>query len=1246
MKGRALLLSALLVASILAGGVSFAAPAAAGPTADAPGGMTGVPDANIQDARAEDGALSASELTVYTDNYASTTSVSIVTDEQADKVASGTPLPDVANQKVCSNPGKAAQKNPNADCDTTPSLVLSDDINHEGRMVAIDAAQLEAALGEIPGFVTVRNSETGERWQQPTRVEDGWVMIDAPHFSDNAVTWGGSVEIGQEFTDGSSVQYDISDTDSTSNVTINATGVSNTDTDTVSAASLSDGETVALGVGGTTAATNASVTFSGRETSTWDNYSAAGVSPSHTASLAVGGNLAPTDGNGGNPQLSVTGYTSLYDLGSSSQTQSQTLSEFTYGESLEIGNGGKSLYTVEDSTVYQYSLSTPWDLSTASADGSLDVSGQMADGRGVALSSDGSTLYVFDGDNDNMDEYALSTAWDVTTASHVASNSINTYGTIPQDIEIGENGDHLYVLASDTVNYYEMSTSWDTGTATRVGGYDFSTYGGGQAVEFRDDGTEMFVFGQTNQNVYKFTLSTAWDPTTGSLSQTYDVAGSDGEYADGMHFRNDGSQLFLLSNNAVSNHDTSNSVSGLSVSDGAGVSTSFGGFADGETKTKAIDLSTSSTSLDFSASGGQSIDYELTMQEHAATEDASLDVDGDGIAEASHSGTLSDGQTATYALPNLSTSDDTGTIGLATASAPVDASITYTEHTETVDPVVELNGESTQIHSGTLADGETVATEISKQQLVEGTNKLNISMGDGTLSADAPTMKTQINYQHDAEDIQTVSYDGSKFYEKYNVSKTYASDRANPTLTIPFDNNVAKIDAVEYRVNGGAWQSTDQHVLTGTEATIHLPDVTAGDTLTIRANGSRVAVSNGAISVTEPTNVGERLDTKFTVDSYNGRDDLSFALGDSLNAGQAHYIYNATWTADEYNEIDSSENHELVMPNAGTADTARISTIPIRASPNTNEVRLRVNNAQTSEPVFDVIPGASEGDGVEYTFIDAKDDTEYVLYSQSRDIVVDSGTANSPLTLTGDDSDETLQFLVDDGSATSSGGGDGGVLGPIGGGQTAGTIIDVDLGGLAWLGILGVGTLGLFGLIYWRRGRDGATEAAQTAGGGVESLLSYIASGIESTARWIGSGLISVARWLRYHPYITATLLSAGVLGLFASGALVLPAGTGVVLVVTIAVVGSYIVLRRWADASVTVWGIGALATTVVGLEALGTPVIEPLLSSQGFVVLIIAGAALAWRYYNVRQAEASTPDEVNEINFETDGGSSGGDEQ
>ena len=64
-------------------------------------------------------------------------------------------------------------------------------------------------------------------------------------------------------------------------------------------------------------------------------------------------------------------------------------------------------------SVYQYTLSTPWDLSTASYDSvSFSVTSQDTTPVGIAFKSDGSKMYVVGVTNGSVYQYTLSTPSD------------------------------------------------------------------------------------------------------------------------------------------------------------------------------------------------------------------------------------------------------------------------------------------------------------------------------------------------------------------------------------------------------------------------------------------------------------------------------------------------------------------------------------------------------------------------------------------------------------------------------------------------------------------------------------------------------------------------------------------------------------------------------------------------------------------------------------------------------------------
>ncbi|AXG06580.1 hypothetical protein DU500_09150 [Haloplanus rubicundus] len=395
-------------------------------------------------------------------------------------------------------------------------------------------------------------------------------------------------------------------------------------------------------------------------------------------------------------------------------------------------------------------------------------------------------------------------------------------------------------------------------------------------------------------------------------------------------------------------------------------------------------------------------------------------------------GDVPEGSTETAEFP-ISTGATTFDV---TGSGAANVTLHVKERTETVDPSVTINGETTA-YSGTLSDGTTTSLSANDSWIQSGTNTVNISVGDGTLSGDAPAPVTDLNYTHDATDKQTVDYDAEKWSERYNVSKTFASDRSSASLTIPFDDDVAKIQSIETRTNGGAWStvSSENYDFDGTTLTVDLGSVSAGDEVAVRTTGRKVNVINGGITVLEPTLMGERLDTKFEIDAWSANAYIS--LGNTPDGTRINYLYKESWDADEHATVTADGYHKLYAPGASAGSSARVSTIPVRANAKSGEVRISVTDPLVDEPKFEVAPGASTGDEIEFTFIDAKDDTSYALYSVTQDTTRDQGTANSPLTLTDDDSAETLQFQVDDSGtldATGDGGGsfwDGGASGPV-----------------------------------------------------------------------------------------------------------------------------------------------------------------------------------------------------------------------
>jgi sugar lactone lactonase YvrE len=220
-----------------------------------------------------------------------------------------------------------------------------------------------------------------------------------------------------------------------------------------------------------------------------------------------------------------------------------------------FGDSGTKMYIVgtTNDTVYQYTLSSAWDLSTASyASLSKSVASQETVPNDVFFKSDGTIMYVMGQTGDDVNQYALSSAWDVSTASYtkVSSPSFNTWygeGT-PQGIYIKPDGTQLYMAGSattDSVWQQSMSTAWDVATlipGIYVGGQESQPNG----LTFKSDGTKMYVVGSSNDRVYQYSLATAWDVLTATYGSVSFSVASQETSPEGITFKTDGTKMYII----------------------------------------------------------------------------------------------------------------------------------------------------------------------------------------------------------------------------------------------------------------------------------------------------------------------------------------------------------------------------------------------------------------------------------------------------------------------------------------------------------------------------------------------------------------------------------------------------------------------------------------------------------------------------------------------------------------------------
>jgi sugar lactone lactonase YvrE len=223
-------------------------------------------------------------------------------------------------------------------------------------------------------------------------------------------------------------------------------------------------------------------------------------------------------------------------------------SEFPFG--ITFSADGTKMYLTGNVRTYimQYALSTAWDVSTATIEKTFSVASQGTHPYGVNFSVDGLTLFVTDGVTKDINRYTLSTAWDIATATYANALNTTAYDT-PQLIAFSVDGTKLFVMGVVNKNVYQfaLSTAWNVGTATYVQSFSVSAAGTPRGISFSANGMSMFIASfDANAYVYEYLLSTAWNVATAVYLQSFNAL--PGQYIYGIAWSIDGTRLYVTSN--------------------------------------------------------------------------------------------------------------------------------------------------------------------------------------------------------------------------------------------------------------------------------------------------------------------------------------------------------------------------------------------------------------------------------------------------------------------------------------------------------------------------------------------------------------------------------------------------------------------------------------------------------------------------------------------------------------------------
>ncbi len=264
--------------------------------------------------------------------------------------------------------------------------------------------------------------------------------------------------------------------------------------------------------------------------------------------------------------------------------QSKSIDAATYF-GLTFNNDGTKMYTLRSGettdAVIEHILTTAYDISTATVNNTKVVHVEGGNNSHVptqvVFNNDGTKMFVVNHANRrSVDYWSLTTAFDVSTASFDGLYSLIGKEQRANSIAFNNDGTRMFIagVGNDSqvrIHEFSLDTAFNLSSGvTQLNTEDLISFQNHiDGVTFNYDGTKMYTINskEDEDKIFQFELTTPYDVSTLSLEGTFDVSSVSGEPRE-MAFSNDGSKMFIIDNDDNKIHEFNLSCD-WSVIDGA-----------------------------------------------------------------------------------------------------------------------------------------------------------------------------------------------------------------------------------------------------------------------------------------------------------------------------------------------------------------------------------------------------------------------------------------------------------------------------------------------------------------------------------------------------------------------------------------------------------------------------------------------------------------------------------------------------
>lgn len=179
--------------------------------------------------------------------------------------------------------------------------------------------------------------------------------------------------------------------------------------------------------------------------------------------------------------------------------------EFQHG--IYFREDGELMWIFDRTSIWSFTLETPWDITTRSEGTNHDLSHFVLRGHDITFKPDGSILFIDDRNAGAVFEYSLSIPWDVATGKLTYTLDISDQQLEVRGIEFLQNGTLMMLMDTERreVMQYSLDEPWKISTASLSDTYDVSTQTHqGRGLSFSVDETIMYVTGRNEGMIFQY----------------------------------------------------------------------------------------------------------------------------------------------------------------------------------------------------------------------------------------------------------------------------------------------------------------------------------------------------------------------------------------------------------------------------------------------------------------------------------------------------------------------------------------------------------------------------------------------------------------------------------------------------------------------------------------------------------------------------------------------------------------------